>query len=724
MPTSTVSESDLANFRGRVSAAERGNATREELTALAAEYSELISKMEMYREAGYDLTEADQKLYNEYHAILAILRDTDPEYQAVADSANEAAEATENLSYAEQRGFQTADELKNAYSALSDVLDDYNSYGNLTQSTIDAMNTAIPGLVDNLYDESGAMTDAGRSAISAAGSVQELAMALAQLGVSTAKQNLMSFVSETTALERMTTKAAQKKNLQEALAEANAIMASVQTWDFTKLENSSGGGGGGGSKKDQKLEQHEKTISLLKSELAIMQERGEEEGAQIEKMKQIQDALHREADYLRSIGGDQEEINGLSLEWLQYQNKINDLLDDIGEKLKNDIKETLEDMEERETSALQQQLDAMESKNKAEERATKLKEKQLAVSEALAALENARNERTVRQYNASTGQWEWVANESNVKSAESAYDKAVDDLSEYMKELEKAELEEQIKAVGEKYTALENAIDDLVAALRDGSMDIDEVMRQIHEHYGDLDEQIIISLMKANSANWLSADPETKTALHDMNEALGKLIGAEYNASNGKWYKDGNVLYTMDENGGSDPFGIGGGGSGGGGRTVKVQSNGNAQAGLSSGTIVETANGNYQIVDAGTPGAAYNPDSGYWSVKVYDSGGILHGLGGIKATGGDEMVLPPDITGRMLTPRMTGTARDRMEELRWIYGGGAKPKSVAGTSIGSQHNGNIYNMNGYTITEEKARTTTVYDFARMSRSLKIYNSTN
>lgn len=50
---------------------------------------------------------------------------------------------------------------------------------------------------------------------------------------------------------------------------------------------------------------------------------------------------------------------------------------------------------------------------------------------------------------------------------------------------------------------------------------------------------------------------------------------------------------------------------------AQVQSNGNAPSGLQSGDFVNTNGGMYQIVDAGSPGASYNPQSGYWSVK-YD----------------------------------------------------------------------------------------------------------
>lgn len=50
--------------------------------------------------------------------------------------------------------------------------------------------------------------------------------------------------------------------------------------------------------------------------------------------------------------------------------------------------------------------------------------------------------------------------------------------------------------------------------------------------------------------------------------------------------------------------------------TVQVQSNGVAPAGLKAGDVVKTAGRDFQIVNAGTPGASYSEKSGYWSIPV------------------------------------------------------------------------------------------------------------
>lgn len=60
-------------------------------------------------------------------------------------------------------------------------------------------------------------------------------------------------------------------------------------------------------------------------------------------------------------------------------------------------------------------------------------------------------------------------------------------------------------------------------------------------------------------------------------------------------------------------------------QTVNVQTNGNAPSGLQTGDIVNTAGGQYIIATPGSPGASYNPDSNYWSVRLDSDEGALLG---------------------------------------------------------------------------------------------------
>ena len=64
----------------------------------------------------------------------------------------------------------------------------------------------------------------------------------------------------------------------------------------------------------------------------------------------------------------------------------------------------------------------------------------------------------------------------------------------------------------------------------------------------------------------------------------------------------------------------------------------------------------------------------------------------------------------------------RLSELGYLYGG----RSLAGRNahIGTQNNGDTYNYGNITLTEAQARSTTVYELARLSRGLRAYSAAN
>lgn len=86
-------------------------------------------------------------------------------------------------------------------------------------------------------------------------------------------------------------------------------------------------------------------------------------------------------------------------------------------------------------------IDALEADTEAQEVATKLAEKEQALEDARLALENANKQRTVRTYNAATGQWEWVADQSKVKSAQESLTKAEESYATEVKDQAIKELE-------------------------------------------------------------------------------------------------------------------------------------------------------------------------------------------------------------------------------------------------------------------------------------------
>lgn len=74
-------------------------------------------------------------------------------------------------------------------------------------------------------------------------------------------------------------------------------------------------------------------------------------------------------------------------------------------------------------------IDALNALTEATDNANAIAERQEAVDKAREALRNAESQRTVRIFNPVTGQWEWVANASDVEKAREALKSAEDDLT-------------------------------------------------------------------------------------------------------------------------------------------------------------------------------------------------------------------------------------------------------------------------------------------------------
>ena len=89
------------------------------------------------------------------------------------------------------------------------------------------------------------------------------------------------------------------------------------------------------------------------------------------------------------------------------------------------------------------------------------------------------------------------------------------------------------------------------------------------------------------------------------------------------------------------------------------------------------------------------------------------------------MVLPPDITKKMLKPSANVDFQRRLSELKFMYGASqtVPPTLINNTQSGidTQYNGDIYQYGNITLTKEQARSTSVYELARLSNKLSIYS---
>lgn len=552
-------------------------------------------------------------------------------------------------------------------------------------------------------------------------------------------------------------------------------------YDSFDFKSSTTSGGGGGSSSDANLDAYKQKVELLKSELTLLEKQNASEDTQKDKMRQIQQALHAQAQYLRSIGGSQADINALSAEWWEWQEKINGTLkstDDLLSELQDVMSDKLSDLSDQrqnELDAIDAQIDALKQQKETRDEQLDLEEKILAVQQAQAKLANAQNERTVRQYNARTGQWEWVADQKKVDDAQEALDDAKKNLEDFKAnmayEAALAELEAKKDAINAQYDALEKNYNNFLKSLKEKTRGIGEILQDIWKNATPELKQIILENAELfrqfgfDVAELSDAVKETAKKLYGISSSgskyeIGSDKGIDFvnNATAGStmtggdgstWTKnaDGTVTivdkdgisYTVYPDGSS---GNSGSSSSGGqkysGTVWAIRNDGNgdnykisSSNGLNflnnepAGATMRGGDGSYWVKNAdGTTSITDKYGIGY---TVYDRGGILHGMGGIKATMQDEGITPPDVTAllkkRLLSPAGDANFDRNMDALRWMLserGIGAESVSNASYdnhSIGTQHNGNLYQFGNVTIGERQASNMSVKRFADLAFGL-------
>lgn len=552
---------------------------------------------------------------------------------------------------------------------------------------------------------------------------------------------------------------------------------SESSWNKSGSSGSKGSGsGGGGSSSDARLTAHKERVTLLKSELTLLEKQGASEEAQKNKMRQIQNALNAQADYMRSIGYSQAEINDLSSEWYDWQKKINEqtqtmenLLSDLQSAMQDSLR-SQQDARDAELAAIDAQIDALKKRKESKDDELTLEEKILAVQKAQANLANARNERTIRQYNAKTGQWEWVADAGKVKSAEESLENAKKDLEDFKEnaayEAAIAELEAKKDAINARYDALERQYNNFLDSLKAKTRGIAEILQDIWKNATPELKKIILE--NAELFRQFGIDV---TKLSDVvTETVNRIVkvGADGKAPSGLSVGDrvvtGGGTYEItgvnpdgtyqsvlvDKNQTTynykgeydDPPGAGGsgGGSGSGQKysgTVYGYASDGSRYTISSergirflntalaGETLSGGDGSHWVKNANGTTTITKRDGKRYT--VYDKGGILEGMGGVKATEKPEMVLPPDVTKvlhtMMLRPQTDMRFERGMDRMRMALGikdGTAMNRAAYDDHrIGTQYSGNVYQLGGISISEEKARVTSVYDLARMARTLAI-----
>ena len=365
--------------------------------------------------------------------------------------------------------------------------------------------------------------------------------------------------------------------------------------------------------------------------------------------------------------------------------------------------DALEKQRDAELAAIDAQIDALKKQNEEIDRAEKLEELRLEVMRKQDALLNARNERTVRMYNAESGQWEWIADPEKVKQAEEDLADAKKDLRDYEREMELdlaiEELEARKKAIEAAYQLKIDALEEYINALG-------ETVAQ---------EEVLLDQSVQNWWEWANGVLAAKAAAAGVTITAGGTPvevkrNATGNASGYTEVKVGNLTGVRKSTSSEKA-------------SVSNKPTGNLSDAISMGknniSLPNSGKSNRKSIVSGSIIGAVSGGRG----KKYDSGGVLHGLGGIKATVDDEMVLPPDVTAKMLKPSADARFRARVNELGGLYGETPVSRSVAGSSDNrsySDHSGPTYNVKGITLTEQQAEHLTVAQMCRMAHNVKPY----
>lgn len=429
-------------------------------------------------------------------------------------------------------------------------------------------------------------------------------------------------------------------------------------------------------------------------------------------------------------------------------------LDNAKKKAAQATIDAIKKQRDAETDAIDEQIDALKKQNEETERGEKLEELKLNILKKQDELLNARNERTVRQYNAATGQWEWVADAQKVKDAEEALEDAKKDLRDYERDTERELAIEELEA---RKKAIEAAY----------QLKIDTWQKLIDELNGDVETEK--ALLAASRGDW-------ETYYQEMLKVYQKLLDAAQD------YEDKRQKIQNSGNTGGSNTGSGSGGVDNGGNADDVnkiieanrKKENDALANLDRDLALLTPEqravydmwmsrgvGSYEAMrqakkaaksssetvkdnfnktaepskdyekttvgkldgvtkkDTGSGGSTSGsgtkkPSGGRGTlgggkntnkVSRYDSGGVLHGLGGIKATVDDEMVLPPDVTRKLLMPSSDSRAKEVIAAMRMAlndrtpYG-----KSLAGVTNNSTDSHDIsYCVNGVPISTDMAK---------------------
>lgn len=430
------------------------------------------------------------------------------------------------------------------------------------------------------------------------------------------------------------------------------------------------------NKEDKELERLKEIVELRKSELQLLEDQDAPISDQITKIREIESALKNQQRYMEAAGKSQADINALKSEQLSLEKQILELQNSLWDELEtavNKEREKAKKARQEELDALDDEKQKLQDARDAQKDKTDLAEKELKVQEALADLQKAQNERTIRRLQ--NGTWEWVVDESSLKSAQETYDSAVKDLEDTKADLEYEakldEIERRKQAINDAYDAIESNWETILDSVQEPTREIAKILDDIAKN----------------------GTPEMKAQIENVNAclaSLGNYIAMATGSATGWSYSGtGNSQnYSTDKTDYS-----------------LLMLNAKTQEEFDMWAAERTKKMEAQGIDPSKRGIRSNADlakeTGF--ISKYDRGGILRGMGGIKATDRDEAVLGPELTQAILKPSSNAQFSDFAKSLGVMFGvsRAASEQRIFNTnqtsSLVNSNNSNVTYINGVKI---------------------------
>ena len=354
------------------------------------------------------------------------------------------------------------------------------------------------------------------------------------------------------------------------------------------------------------------------------------------------------------------------------------------------------------SGALDQYLNGLKEEATLAEKQNAIIEKRKALEEALQALEDAKNQRNVRVLNPDGTLGGWQANEKDVKNAQDRVEQAtknvnsaVESLNDYLKNTAIAEIKQKI----EDGSASESEIRDILAkwlglgegdtaALNDWADGVANTFVTAFNAVKSDNSPILLGISGVQSAIEKLAKAEDAQKQYFEQKMFDEVYAA---LSSGDNVSTAQLLKII-------------------GQYSKTLSGRESLAKIADiikdkADIDIFATGN---ISSGNTGTITGP--GKRPITINDNGGVLSGIGGIKATREDEIVIDPALTRQILNPQYNKRYEDFVAANRLLFGDSRHipaanmVRTVNNTSSNDQRS---YTINGVPIPQRVAKEYTI-----------------